>query len=73
MKLERLDKIRMCGKHNLENELLEMVFQLVEEIMVYQRHWSVKFLEKVRYSLSNLYGTRRTVLVREKLLHQEVQ
>ena len=34
-KLERFDEIRTRGKSNFENELLEMVFQLLEEINIY--------------------------------------
>ena len=31
-KLERLDEIRMPGKHKFENEFLEMVFQLLQPV-----------------------------------------
>ena len=31
-KLERFNKIKTCGKRYFENEILEMVFQLVEEM-----------------------------------------
>ena len=34
-KLERFDEIGTHGKSNFENEFLEMVFQLLEEIIVY--------------------------------------
>ena len=34
-KLERIDEIGVCGKRNFENEFLEMVFQLLEEIIIY--------------------------------------
>ena len=34
-KLERFDKIRTCSKNNFENEFLEMVYQLLEEIIIY--------------------------------------
>ena len=35
MNLERSDEIRTRGKSNFENEILEMVFQLLEEIIIY--------------------------------------
>ena len=34
-KLERFDEIRTPGKSNFENEFIEMVFQLLEEIIIY--------------------------------------
>ena len=34
-KLERFDEIRTHGKDNFENKFLEMVFQLLEEIIIY--------------------------------------
>ena len=35
MNLERFDEIGTLGKGNFKNELLEMVFQLLEEIINY--------------------------------------
>ena len=35
MKLERFDKIRTHGKSDFENEFLEMVFQLLEKVIIY--------------------------------------
>ena len=46
MKLEHLREIRMRGEHNFVNGFLEMVFQLLEEIIIYLRSWSVEFFEK---------------------------
>ena len=34
-KLERFDEIRTSGKSDFENKFLEIVFQLLEEIIVY--------------------------------------
>ena len=34
-KLERFDEIRTRGKSNFENVFLEMVYQLLEEIIIY--------------------------------------
>ena len=34
-KLERFDKIRTHSKSNFENKLLEIVFKLLEEIIIY--------------------------------------
>ena len=34
-KLEHFDEIRTHGKHNFKNKFLEMVFQLLEEIIIY--------------------------------------
>ena len=34
-RLEFFDEIRTRGKNDFENELLEMVFQLLEEIIIY--------------------------------------
>ena len=34
-KLERFDEIRTRGKSHFENKFLEMVFQLLEEIIIY--------------------------------------
>ena len=35
IKLEGFDEIRTCGKRNFEKEFLEMVFQILEEVMIY--------------------------------------
>ena len=34
-KLQRFDEIRTRGNRNWENEFLEMVFQLLEEIVIF--------------------------------------
>ena len=34
-KLERFDEIRTHGKYNFKNELLEMIYQLSGEIIIY--------------------------------------
>ena len=34
MKPERFDEIRTRGKHNFKNKFLEMVFMLLEEIII---------------------------------------
>ena len=49
-KLERLDEIRTCGKSNLENKFLDTVSQLLEELIIFSRNWSIEFLEKLRYT-----------------------
>ena len=48
-KLERFDEIRTRGISNFKSEYLEMAFQLLGEIIIYLRNWSVEFLEKLRY------------------------
>ena len=35
IKLEHFDEIETRGKHNFQNEFLEMVFQFLEEIVIY--------------------------------------
>ena len=34
-KLDRFDEIRTCVESNFRNKFLEMVFQLLEEIIIY--------------------------------------
>ena len=34
-KLDCCDEIRTSGKSNLENEFLEMIFQLLQQIIIY--------------------------------------
>ena len=50
-KLERFDKIRTRGISNFKNKFLEMAFQLLGEIIIYLRNWSVELLEKLQYVL----------------------
>ena len=46
-KLEHFVEYRTCGRRNFDNKFLEMVFQLLQEIIIYKRNWSIKFLEKL--------------------------
>ena len=49
LKLEHFDEIRTPGKSNFENKFLDNIFQILQEIIIYLRNWSVDFLEKLRY------------------------
>ena len=48
MKSECIDEIGACGKRDFQNKILEIVFQLLEEIIIYKIRLS-KFRKKLRY------------------------
>ena len=47
-KLQSFDEIRTHSKSNFENEVLEMLFYLLQEIIIYEQNWIIKFLEKLQ-------------------------
>ena len=61
-KLERIAEIGVRGKRNFENEFLEMVFQLLEEMIIYYRNWSIEVLEKLRlfFALTACFSKKYT-------------
>ena len=45
-KLEHFDEIWTHGKSNFGNEFLEMIFQPLEKVIIYEQIWSIEFFEE---------------------------